>query len=365
MSGQNLGSSLCNRRKDGTQRGPAFATIARKDLVRSKQAEASVQVIVNVFHDALWTSHEDLDAVQQVKQHLFKRDFAAAFSQPEFLRAYGLRWSAARASCYASIFTSIEAHLVQSVGRKSALESLQVLCIGGGAGAELVGLASWFKSFSTADQNDELCPQLASVHAHLLDIADWSEVSSKLFSSITQPRILSQFASAEAKERNKALLVPDRISYSFQQVDVLRSKTADQWVPLLKDTALITIMFTLNELYTTSLPKAQALLRTLTLHTQPGALLLIVDSPGSYSTVILKGSEKKYPMHWLLDLTLLGGPNAADSALWTKLVKDESCWFRLPEGLQYPLELEDMRYQIHLYRRLDKQIKVEGQSSSK
>ena len=37
---------------------------------------------------------------------------------------------------------------------------------------------------------------------------------------------------------------------------------------------------------------------------------------------------------------------------WEKVVDEESKWFRLPPGLRYPIELENMRYQIHLYRRL-------------
>jgi 25S rRNA (uracil2843-N3)-methyltransferase len=79
-------------------------------------------------------------------------------------------------------------------------------------------------------------------------------------------------------------------------------------------------------------------------------------------------------MHWLLDHTLLkvaasaslgaeeenGQSEAKDKRAreqecprWEKLKEEESTWFRLPEGLNYPLELEDMRYQLHLYRRLE------------
>jgi 25S rRNA (uracil2843-N3)-methyltransferase len=82
-----------------------------------------------------------------------------------------------------------------------------------------------------------------------------------------------------------------------------------------------------------------------------GTLLLVVDSPGSYSTVSLNGAEKKYPMQWLLDHTLLDEGPKGDTAAWSKLTEDESKWFRLDTRLRYPIELEDMRFQLHLYRR--------------
>jgi len=121
-------------------------------------------------------------------------------------------------------------------------------------------------------------------------------------------------------------------------------------------------------LYTVSMPATQKFLFELTAATNKGTLLLVVDSPGSYSTVTLNGQEKKYPMHWLMDHTLLNvversaelnnftdvqsteAPQA--SPRWKKLISEESRWFRLPDGLKYPLELENMRYQMHLYRRL-------------
>ena len=88
----------------------------------------------------------------------------------------------------------------------------------------------------------------------------------------------------------------------------------------------------------------------------PGAMLLVIDSPGSYSTVTLNGAEKNYPMQWLLDHTLLadvsGGKAKEEVKLWEKLQDDDSRWFRLDDRLEYPIELENMRMQLHLYRRI-------------
>ena len=76
----------------------------------------------------------------------------------------------------------------------------------------------------------------------------------------------------------------------------------------------------------------------------------MVDSPGSYSEVKLgkTGQAKRYPMKWLLDHTLL---KEAGAGKWDKLVERDSVWFRVDEKLQYPLDLENTRYQIHVYQR--------------
>jgi len=56
--------------------------------------------------------------------------------------------------------------------------------------------------------------------------------------------------------------------------------------------------------------------------------------------------SKKYPMLWLLDKIL----SSAEDCAWARLESHASIWFRLSEKLDYPIPLEDMRYQMHLYR---------------
>jgi 25S rRNA (uracil2843-N3)-methyltransferase len=88
---------------------------------------------------------------------------------------------------------------------------------------------------------------------------------------------------------------------------------------------------------------------------KPGSLLLVMDSPGSYSETIVGNEAKKYPMQWLLDHTLLETQKlGANESIpqWEKLISEDSKWFRIAETLHYPIPLENMRYQIHLYRRL-------------
>ena len=77
----------------------------------------------------------------------------------------------------------------------------------------------------------------------------------------------------------------------------------------------------------------------------------MIDSPGSYSSINLNGTEKKYPMQWLLDHTLLQSGGNDDTQTWTKIAEDDAKWFRLADELEYPIELENMRFQMHLYKR--------------
>jgi len=360
--------------------------------------------------------------LQKVKGHLYERDFAAAFDKEEYLQAYAVRWSASRALGYVRILQDALAHLrhgakdvphrdAQSTERAlGALSrpSSKIVCIGGGAGAELVALAGVQHTVqqtlgsdnSTGSRNGPSAdvqqamgsPNLDIV---LVDIADWSGVTKSLHNAITTSPPLSEFASASARAASKPLVSPSSsLLVDFKQQDVLSpdfrivsllpqqvgSLDHDQQRPI-----LVTLMFTLNELYSASVSSTQRFLLDLTAALPSGASLLVVDSPGSYSTVTVGQSEKKYPMSWLLEHVLLTIAPAVASAkrqeaspsvnlgsntdaktgeterrrrqddvpLWDKIISEDSKWNRLPEGcLNYPIELENMRFQMHLYRRI-------------
>jgi 25S rRNA (uracil2843-N3)-methyltransferase len=320
------------------------------------------QKSLNIFRDAFEAEGEDSNAtLQEVKGHLFNRDFAAAFGKEEYLRVYAGRWSPSRALGYAQILLDVQDLITgeDSVGDDDQ-SPYRVLCVGGGAGAELVALAAW------ANLEDN---PIRRLKATFLDIAAWGPVVASLHKAVTNAPPLSQYASAAAKEANVPLLLEDAFSVEFHQQDALKITDGEQCQRFFSSHDLITMMFTLNELYSTSMANTQAILARITAHAPPGTILLVVDSPGSYSTISMNGTEKKYPMQWLLDFTLTGpqkkGPDGvAGAAKWEKLLEDESRWFRLPAGLKYPIELENMRYQIHLYRRLESPASGETSASA-
>ena len=312
------------------------------------------QQCLDVFRDALKPSIEDAPSLQEVKGHLFDRDFATAFGNESYLRVYASRWSPSRALAYLDVLVDIRTTL-ESHPDFGSPDPFSALCLGGGAGGELVGLAGWLRSVTGEDSST----RPFRLDVALVDIADWTSVVHGLHESITTPPQLSKYASQARKNANEAMVGRDDISVSFLQQDVLDTDEAAMAAMKEKSAKvnLITFMFTLNELYSTSMSKTQQLLLRITDAVRPGTLFLVVDSPGSYSTVSLNGAENKHPMQWLLDYTLLGPSKKVESdsadAKWEKVIEDSSRWFRLPEGLNYPIELENMRYQIHLYRRLN------------
>ena len=346
------------------------------------------QSLLNVFRDACnkGSPAEIEDILQEVKGHLFNRDFATAFGKDEYLQAYAARWSPSRALGYAQIFSDLSSEIAELLGQKSfdiedtsknaselseQLESklnldstsdssnpLNILCLGGGAGAEVVGLAGWYKHLrdDKSSSEDKPQPNISKLDIFGVDVANWDTVMQDLHQGVITPPFLSKYASAAAKAANNAVLPSEVFNVRFKQQDLLDTDAAGV-KDLLANSDIVTIMFTLNELYSTSVAKTQRLLYALTASMRPGSLLLVVDSPGSYSTVTLNGASQKYPMQWLLDHTLISPKKDAPKgtpAQWKKLVSDESRWFRLPdEDLRYPIDLENMRYQIHLYQRHD------------
>lgn len=328
---------------------------AEQKVAASNGASLDLQQrCLDLFRDALGSSEAESDALQEVKKHLFNRDFAQAFGKESYLRAYAGRWSPSRALAYHQVLADVQDEILATLTQERAESGglFRVVCIGGGAGGELAALATWLR---TESQNISNPNRPEKVHATLLDIARWDSVVSKLHNAVTIPPVLSAYASAAMRVANEAMLSEEAYSVTFEQMDAL-SITEAQCKAMVGNADLVTMMFTLNELYSTSVPKTQQMLARITAAARPGSHLLVVDSPGSYSTVSLNGADKNYPMQWLLDLTLVGTRKRSDDGettpKWEKLITDESRWFRLPPGLKYAIELENCRYQIHLYRRL-------------
>lgn len=346
-----------NRPRDSAFAGTKNPPSSRKTAHASASPTAAVdlnatalpielqQTLLNVVADAFPLAGNETKlkpTIQEVKGHLYKRDFATAFGKQDYLAAYALRWSAARALAYADIFATFDPESswlgqAPQTGEDGKPIS-RIVCMGGGAGAEALALAAVMKHH-----------QLHGLHMEAVDVADWSHCLQLLQKSLTTPPPLFKYASESARAVNRSLLEPEQLVVSFRCEDVLEQKQ-ERLKELMVGTQLITLMFTLNELFTTSLSRTTAFLLTLTDVVEPGAYVLVVDSPGSYSEVKLgkDGEAKRYPMKWLLDHTLL---EIAGEGKWKKEVGEESKWFRLDSRLKYPIDLEDMRYQIHVYQR--------------
>lgn len=426
---------------------------ANNQLDLSKPIPLSLQqLLLDVFKSALLPNDNNPDntghnnhqhqldikpLIQTIKSHLYNRDFDSAFTgaNEELLRAYALRWSASRALGYVSVFKGVGKLLgFSSLGHGGSTSGVgdndtssktgavgkanQVVCIGGGAGAEIVALGAVWRdmmdelgelgvSSSSSqsqqqpenDKSDE--PDLTAVSEGIssvslqeeggvrkpeqeqagcipsitikaVDIADWSAVVDRISGTLKSPAVPSSKA-------HPAPLVPIEASAGFKVdftlADVLSMNDDElgrlihgdtehdsnlekrqQQPPPRPRTTLITLMFTLNELFSTSLAKATSFLLRTTDMVNPGTVLLVLDSPGSYSTLALGGSkqqQRQYPMKFLLDHTLL----TVAKGKWERVFSQDSRWWRRDvEGLRYEVgegvRLEDMRFQVHVYRRL-------------
>jgi 25S rRNA (uracil2843-N3)-methyltransferase len=333
-----------------------------------------LDVFKNSFSERIASDLKTL--LQEIKGHLYNRDFLRAFGRDDYLEAYAIRWSPSRALAYLHIFHEILPGILEPG------QNLRVACLGGGAGAELVALGGYLKALKTLktvrdagdvteqkasddpansgpNQPDAIDHPDANIAISFVDIASWSCVLAALQTTMLLPPPISPYAAAHIKAANSPLISTASLQYTFHQQDML-SADATWLSQSVQDAHLTTIFFTLNELFSTSIASTKAFLLSLADAIQPGAYLLVVDSAGSYATVALNGSERQYPMQWLLDLTLgVSDATEADAGQdvkhrkWEKMRHEPSRWFRVPEPLKYPLELENMRYQLHLYRRLD------------
>lgn len=317
--------------------------------------------------------------LQEVKSALFRREFDVAFGKEEFLEAYAARWSPTRTLCYASVFDGIGTHLQalchvdqdaddgeehdeeededegETEESETSSRSLRVLAIGGAA-AELMAFASYL---SRQD------PGLSGAIT-LVDVAPWSGVVEKLSAGLRLPPPMSKYASAAMHAANTPINEPERLKeITFKEQDVFAldqdglgalvsaGPASEQQY---QQPILVTLLFTLNELFTSGgIGKTTTFLLTLTSLLPVGSLLLVIDSPGSYSETTVGKEAKRYPMAWLLDRILTGAKGGDEeddeSERWEKVESKDSVWFRLGGELRYPIPLEDMRYQMHLYRK--------------
>ncbi|KAM0451343.1 hypothetical protein ACHAO4_006018 [Trichoderma viride] len=316
------------------------------------------QRILTLFSDAfepVLSSDSFAATLQSIKQSLFNRDFDAAFGSEENLQAYAARWSPTRALCYLSIIEAIASHVDDiaalpdsspspetSIDEASSHNSRVVkkfLCIGGCA-AEQIAFASHLHQIAS---NGILT---------LLDAGPWGQVVDLLQKQATSPPVLSKYASAAIKAANTPLLEDGQLSTTFSQNDVLAMDKEALKELLGSEPLTVTLLFTLNELYTNGgIGKTTKFLKLLGEILPDRSLLLVVDSPGSYSEAAVGKEKKRYPMQWLLDHTLMDVRTASKDYEWEKLESHDSIWFRLSEELSYPIQLENMRYQMHLYQR--------------
>ncbi|KAH3688538.1 hypothetical protein WICPIJ_000459 [Wickerhamomyces pijperi] len=284
--------------------------------------------ILKLFYDSfhLLFDSPDLEKfIQSVKTELYNREYLAAFDNDDKRMAYCCRWSPSRALAYTSLFGSLieVRELIQS-------QEANVLLIGGGAGAELAAVCSVLtKAIVDNDASEDL-----DFNIDLFDIADWSRITNKLSSEIRKTWFNNKYQ--------------DEIKINFKNHDILNHSTD------FSTYNFISLLFTTNELFKEDKKKSLQFFQQLNQTCEPGTLLLITESAGSYSHIEI--GTKKFPIQFLIDTILLGKhyQKNPDDGDWELVRQTDSCWYRVgndPNEYSYPLKLENMRFFFRLYRK--------------
>lgn len=296
------------------------------------------QEVINLFQkafaDELYGSLEEVQhLVQKVKSDLYNRDYTAAFNDDAKRVAYCSRWSPARAVAYSSLFAQLQE--VSEVVRCPHADQ-RVLCVGGGAGGELVALASLFTptrhaKTGTRTQHEGNDPHILNVH--LVDIFDWQNVVDRLTAQIDESWLYngqSQYFNVE-----------------FTSSDVLKMDQKQLELPQLD---LVTLLFTTNELFAEDKTGSIRFLQALSTYCKPGCHLLIAESAGSYSHITV--GTKRFPIQFLIDTVLLGKRGQESQGKWALINETDSTWYRGDPNVDYPMKLENMRFFFRLYKKL-------------
>ncbi|KAL2066259.1 hypothetical protein VTL71DRAFT_2330 [Oculimacula yallundae] len=343
---------------------------------------AHQQLLLNVVRAAfpLCQDYETLKPMLQgIRLALAEGDSDKAFSSQDWMEAYAVRWSSTRALSCATLLLSIveefgEETRIQNYldGRRTSESTTRIVCFGGGS-TEIMAFAASLRHISEEQNNDNTSTRpavtdgpskaavspLSRVDLYLVDKADWAPVVSNIELGLFNPPELSKYASQSAKLNNASFIASADMSTSFLQKDILVASQEDLAAVLGPTPSLITFFFTLNDLHAISSAKTAALLLKLTLLAPRDSLLLVVDSvePSSEAVVGVDGvgmEKGRYRMGKWLDIVLMGqfeSAGVSDKSAWREIVRDENRVFRLAEGLKFPISLDHVNFQVHLFKK--------------
>jgi 25S rRNA (uracil2843-N3)-methyltransferase len=328
------------------------------------------QLILDIFRVTFPASQEFADLkplLSQINEALLQGSYETVFRTEESREGYAIRWSPSHALVHANVLEQVcdkhgDSLWVEQLLGDGGDAPAKVLCFGGGA-ADVMAMAGLLRhrradaaGKPSAASSPSSPPPRPLLDLHLIDAADWSGVVSKLMTGLTTPPKLSKYASAAARARNVSFLSPQALRTRCTQTQVLDLTQEDLRSMIGPDVTLITLLFTLNDLYTTSIRRATSFLLKLSAVVSKGCLLLVVDAHNASSTAggIEDAQAESYPISWLLDKALLPNQVIAEDApvlKWEKVMGDTNRLFKFPsEKLSYAPGLENLKMQVHLFR---------------
>ncbi|KAI8378530.1 hypothetical protein BD560DRAFT_389642 [Blakeslea trispora] len=281
------------------------AALKERWKILGSDPEQSILSMIRKACMSTFAREDFFKILQGIKQSFVQRDYEGIFTDALNLEVYSAAYVPGRALCYYEIFSRPQ--LLKFLMKRSRL-----YCIGSGSGSELAAIAAAMTRVPAERQRVRLVMQ---------DIGDYHTV----------------LASFENTIREKWLLSEEQLKCTYEQNDVL--DTTDPKIDKrLAEADLITFMFVINELFVKK-AAAMTLVQKMVKSMKKGAHLLVVESAGSFSH--LKVGSKTYMVYTLLDAI-------QDLEL---VIGEDSRWYRHPEHLKYPIDVQNMRYFIRLYRK--------------
>ncbi|KAL0084830.1 hypothetical protein F4703DRAFT_1592941 [Phycomyces blakesleeanus] len=261
------------------------AALRERRKILGSDPEQSILILILKACTPTFSRPDFGKTLQSIKANFVQRDYEGIFTDAENLQVYSAAYVPGRALCYYEIFCRPQ------LSRVLAKNSL-VYAVGSGSGSELVSIAAAMTR-APADRQ--------KVHLAMQDIGEWADV-------------LGLF---EEKIRTDWKLTTDQLTCIYEQGDVLSTENEARRTELISSADLITFMFVMNELFVKKAP-AMALIQSLVSSMKKGALLLIVESAGSFSH--LKVGDKTYMVYTLLDAVKDLECLISENSLWYRQV---------------------------------------------
>ncbi|KAJ2897279.1 hypothetical protein IWW38_001773 [Coemansia aciculifera] len=280
----------------------------------SPQDKEQQQRILNVLRMACAEAMRRPDfaeRLQDMKQKFYVRDFDGIFLDPTNLSVYTAQYVPRRALCYYEIFSRPELQDILAT-------SPNIYCLGAGSGSELVGISAASKCAPGA-ANAGSTARPITIHSQ--DYTDWSSILTTLEDTI----------------RYKWGIGAQQIKYQFSMDNLLQMSPDIEHN--IASAQLVTAMFIFNELFSDK-TNAMNFVKAIVKCVAPGAYFLLVDSAGSFSSIQI--GTKSYMSYMFFDSL---------AKHFTPVISEDSKWFRHAPNLDYPLNVENMRYFIRLYRK--------------
>ncbi|OWB76027.1 hypothetical protein B5S32_g174 [[Candida] boidinii] len=351
----NLGSKLPSQSRFGLEEKTVLQLFQNLWISKYVNQNGSINVLEDLegqeFDDVPFSGL--LKSIQQVKTDLFNREYLKAWDSDEKREAYAIRWSSSRALAYGCLLA--EQRDIRNCLFEKQHEYVEdedededksnntinqhvknILCIGAGAGGEVIGLSSMISKFLQKQEISELRANERIFKVHAVDIANWGNIINDIDTYVNDNWI----------KPNNINTAVNKVELKFDNKDVLKMSHEEL---NLKSLNLITSMFTTNELISESKLETIKFLKTLSTYCSKNCLFLIVESAGSYSNVSI--GSKQFPVFFLIDMILCGKRGDESSGAWEIVDENDSIWYRVNKDIDYILKLENMRFFYRLYRK--------------